>query len=251
MAQDTDQGIVATSGDGLSAPVQAQAREELSRRLEQVTRVNLRPIASPLPIGFIGLAVATVLVAALNLGWIPATEGKAVAFALLAFTVPTQATATVFGMLARDGVGATGMGILTGTWGTFGLVMLTSPKGATSDALGILLIVSALCMFLVATGAALGKIVPALVLGGASLRFLTAGIYQLTASSTWETITGVVGILLGAIAIYAAYAALLEGIQGRTVLPMGRRSRGHQALEGGLAEQVVDVTHEPGVRVQL
>jgi uncharacterized protein len=251
MAQDTHQRSVAADPRRLGTPSELAAREELSQRLERVTRVNLRPIASPLPIGFIGLAVATILVAALNLGWIPATEGTNVAIALLVFTVPTQALASVFGMLARDGVGATGMGVLTGTWATFGLVTLTSPKGSTSDALGVLLIVAAICMFLIATGAAMGKIVPALVLGGASLRFLTAAIYQLTASHTWETITGWVGVLLGAIAIYAAYAALIEGIKGRTVLPMGRRSRGRQAIEGGLAEQVVDVTHEPGVRVQL
>ena len=75
--------------------------------------------------------------------------------------------------------------------------------------------------------------------------------YRLTGGSTWETITGVVGVALGALAIYAAYAALIEGIQGRTVLPMGRRSRGRQAVEGGLAEQVVGIAHEPGVRAQL
>ena len=49
------------------------------------------------------------------------------AFALLAFVVPLQAAAAVFGTLARDGVAATGMAILTGTWGTFALVLLTSP----------------------------------------------------------------------------------------------------------------------------
>jgi uncharacterized protein len=230
---------------------QAAAREELSRRLQDVTRVNLRPIASPLPMGFAALAVATIAVAALNLGWIPATEGDAVAFALLAFVVPLQAATAIFGMLARDGVAATGMAILTGTWATFGLVLLTSPPGSTSDGLGVVLLMSAIAMLLMAVGASLGKLVPALVLFGASMRFLTASIYQLTGRSTWENVTGWVGVVLGAIALYAAFAALLEGVQGRTVLPMGRRQRGRKAVEGGLTEQVVDVTHEPGVRVQL
>jgi succinate-acetate transporter protein len=251
MAQDADQGVGAADARQLRPATQEAAREDLSRRLEQVTRITLRPIASPLPIGFIGLAAATLVVAALNLGWIPAHEGKVVAISLLAFTVPTQAVACVFGELARDGVGATGMAVLTGTWGAVGLTMLTSPQGSTSDALGVLLLVAGVSMLLVAVGAAMGKLVPAAVLTGASLRFLSAGVYHLTASTTWETITGVIGVALGALALYAAFGALLEGIAGKTVLPMGRRSRGRQALEGGLAEQVVDVVHEPGVRVQL
>lgn len=230
---------------------QAVARENLSRRLEEVARVNLRPIASPLPMGFVALAIATVAVAAINLGWIPANEGDAVAFALLAFIAPLQAAAAVFGALARDGVAATGMAILAGTWATFGLVLLTSPPGSTSDGLGVVLVMSSIAMLLVAFGASLGKLVPALVLLGASLRFATSGVYQLTGSTTWKDITGWIGLALGAIALYAAFGALLEGVQGRTVLPMGRRQKGRKALEGGLAEQVVDVTHEPGVRVQL
>ncbi|MFL5767215.1 MAG: hypothetical protein ACJ758_05140 [Actinomycetota bacterium] len=230
---------------------QAAAREELSRRLERIVRINVRPIASPLPYGFLGLAVATIVVAALNLGWIPATQGDVVAFALLAFVVPLQATASVFGTLGRDGVAATGMAILTGTWATFGLALLTSPPGSTTNAVGVVLIVSAISMLVVSLAAALGKLVPAAVLFGASLRFATAAIYQLTASHTWEQITGWVGVALGALAIYAAAATLIEGMQGKTVLPLGRHAKGRQAEEGGLTEQLIDLTHEPGVRVQL
>ncbi|MFL5737942.1 MAG: hypothetical protein ACJ76P_11480 [Actinomycetota bacterium] len=157
----------------------------------------------------------------------------------------------MFGTLGRDGVAATGMAILTGTWATFGLTLLTSPPGSTSKALGVLLIVSAVSMLLVAFAASLGKLVPAAVLFGASLRFATAAVYQLTASHAWREITGWVGVALGALAIYAAFAALLEAMQGKTILPLGRRQKGRQAEEGGLTEQLIDITHEPGVRVQL
>jgi succinate-acetate transporter protein len=255
MAEDTHQRSRA-AGDGdltrreHSLP-QAAAREEMARRMEDVARVQVRPIASPVPIGFLGLAVATTMVAAMNLGWIPAGQGDVVAFALLAFVVPAQAVSSVFGILARDGVFATGMAVLTGTWATFGLVILTSPPGSTSDALGVLLIVSAVAMACAAIGASLSKLVPAVVLAGASLRFLTAAVYQLTGSSAWEAVTGWVGIVLAVVAVYAAFAALLEGAQKRTVLPMGRRQEGRRAVEGGLSEQLVDLTHEPGVRTQL
>jgi succinate-acetate transporter protein len=143
------------------------------------------------------------------------------------------------------------MAVLAGTWLTVGLAMLTSPPGSTSEAIGVLLLVSAVAMVLPALGAALTKLVPALVLSMAALRFATSGIYQLTSITTWERVTGWIGIVLGVLAIYAALAALLESVQKRTVLPMGRRSRGRQATEGGFFEQLIDLTHEPGVRSQL
>jgi succinate-acetate transporter protein len=106
-------------------------------------------------------------------------------------------------------------------------------------------------MLLPALGASLGKLVPALVLFTAAIRLATSAIYQLTASRTWEQITGWVGVALFVFAVYAALASLLENVEGRTVLPMGRRQKGLAATEGGLTEQLIDVTHEPGVRAQL
>jgi uncharacterized protein len=257
MAEDTDQGSVSTDPDvgGLtrreqSVP-QAAAREQLAARLERVARVNMRPIASPMPLGFIGLAGGTITLAALNLGWIPTSEGTNVAIALIAFVFPLQLSASIFGILSRDGVTGTAMGILAGTWLTVGLVMLTSPPGSTSDALGVLLLVAAVAMLWPATGAWLSKLVPATVLTFAALRFGTSGMYQLTASGAWSDVTGWIGIALGIVALYAALAALLEDVSKKTLLPMGRRHRARQAVEGGLTEQLLDLTHEPGIRNQL
>jgi len=230
---------------------QEAAREELARRLEQVTRVTLRPMAGPMPIGFVALAGATIPLAALNLGWIPVGEAKTIATIMLAFVFPLQLLASIFGTLTRDGVAATAMAILAGTWATVGLVMMTSPPGATSEGLGVFLLVAAVAMVWPAIGAWLGKLVPALVLTGAALRFATAAIYHLTGSTTWKDITGWVGVVLGVLALYAALASLLEGVSKKTVLPMGRRRRGRLAVEGGFTDQVVDLTHEPGVRNQL
>ena len=38
-------------------------------------RVVLRPLATPLPLGFLALLLATVPLSAVQLGWIPPTEG--------------------------------------------------------------------------------------------------------------------------------------------------------------------------------
>ena len=51
-------------------PAEEAARAELQRRLETMTRVVLRPLASPLPLGFLALAAATLLTSALQLGWL-------------------------------------------------------------------------------------------------------------------------------------------------------------------------------------
>ena len=77
-----------------------------------------------------------------------------VALCILAFTVPLQFTASIFGFLARDGVAATGMGLLSGIWATVGLITLTGEPGSTSDALGLFLLIAGVAMWAPASAAA-------------------------------------------------------------------------------------------------
>jgi succinate-acetate transporter protein len=202
-------------------------------------QVFLRPLANPLPLGFLALAAATLLVSGLQLEWLQPSDGMDVGLILIAFVFPLQLVASVFGYLARDAVAGTGMGILSGTWLSVGLVMLTSPAGSTSDALGLFLLVAGLAMLVPATAAASGKLVAVAVLGTTALRFACTGMYELTGSKTWEDIAGVVGLVLFAIAVYAALAMALEEARRTTVLPTGRRCAG------------TDVVDEPGIRPQL
>jgi uncharacterized protein len=233
------------------SPAQKSAKLETQARLERMARVQLRPMASPLALGFGALVVGTFVVSGLQLGWMPATEIHTVALLLLALVVPLQALASVLGFLERDGVAGTGMGVLAGTWFGVGLVLLTSKPGSTSDALGLFLLSSGTLMLIPATGAATAKLVPAAVLASAGVRFALTGVYQLTGSKAWETSAGVVGLFLAAIALYAAFAAGLEDSMKRPVLPIGRHSRGRAAVEGSLMEQLEDIRKEPGVRQQL
>jgi uncharacterized protein len=199
----------------------------------------LRPIGNPLPLGFLALAGATLLVSGLQLGWLSESEGRNVALILIAFVFPLQLVTALFGYLGRDVVAGTGMGILCGTWLSVGLVTLTSPAGSTSDALGLFLLLAAVAMLVPASAAASGKLVAVAVLGTTALRFACTGIYELTASDTWKDIAGVVGLALCAIAVYAALAIALEEARRTTVLPTGRRGAGR------------DVEDEPGIRPQL
>lgn len=249
MVRDADQdGRAAGPGGRLSETAgERAAREEVVSR----TTVVLRPLAGPLALGFFGLAAATFVVAGLQLGWVEPAEGKKVALCVLAFTVPLQFTASVGGFLSRDGVAATGMGLLSGIWAAVALVLFTSQPGSTSDALGLFLLVAGVAMWAPASAAAASKLVPAAVLGTAGLRFLLTGVYQLTADEGWEDAAGLVGLVLAALAVYAAYAAEYEDTLKRQVLPLGRRGRGEVAMQGTYVQQVAELAKEPGVRQQL
>jgi succinate-acetate transporter protein len=203
------------------------------------TRIFLRPIGNPLPLGFLALAGGSLVVTGLQLGWLAEAEGHDVALILLAFVFPLQLLTSVFGYLARDVVAGTGMGLLAGIWLSIALVMLGAEPGATSDALGLFLLIAAVAMMVPATAAWTAKLVPAAVLTAAALRFATTGIYELTASASWQDVAGVVGLVPCAIGLYAALALALEDARGETVLPLGRRDPARGAMP------------EAGVRAQL
>ncbi|MEV4422332.1 GPR1/FUN34/YaaH family transporter [Patulibacter sp. NPDC049589] len=214
-------------------------------------RVVLRPIGNPLPLGFLALAGGTLVLSGLQLGWVPQAQGRDVALILLAFVLPLQVLAAIFGFLARDVVAGTGMGVLAGTWASVGLVTLTADPGSTSDALGLLLLLAAVAMLVPAAAAATGKLVVAALLTLTAARFATTGIYQLDGSSAWKDVCGVIGLVLCAAAVYTALAMALEDARRRTVLPLGRVGTGRDALSGDAAAQFDGVQHEAGVREQL
>jgi uncharacterized protein len=213
-------------------------------------RVVLRPIGSPLPLGFLGLFVATLSFSSLQLGWIPQSQGSTVALAALGLTVPVQLLASVFGFLARDPVAGTGMGVLAGTWAAVGLATVTSPPGATSPGLGMVLVASGMAMFIPAGGGR-EKVVAATVMALSGIRFLITGVAELSGTPAWMTTAGWAGLLLAAVSLYAALAFELEGTDKHDVLPLWRRGAAASAVQQDEEAQLADVAREPGVRTQL
>jgi len=211
----------------------------------------LRPLANPLPLGFLALGTATLLLSGVQLQWLPPEDATTVAVILLVFVAPLQLLASVIGFLARDPVAGTGMGILAGTWAAVGFTTLRSPLGTTSHALGLLLLVSATAMLVPALGAHEAKLVPALVLATTALRFLLTGVYQLSGITGWKVAGGATGVVLCAFALYAATAFMVEETSHRSWLPLGRRSGGRRAITGDLSQQLDHSASEAGVREQL
>jgi succinate-acetate transporter protein len=217
----------------------------------RAARVFLRPIANPFALGFVGLAVATLIMSGLELGWIPAAEGHQSAVLIIAFAPTILLVASVFGFLARDAVAATAMGVLSVTWLSVGLSsLLATPHGHTR-ALALLLFVAGTAIFFSAVVAAQSKVVPAVVLLLTAARFVLTGITKWGVPTTWTHIAGWVGVALCAAALYAAISLELEDIKHRSILPTLRRASGRRALDNRLEEQVEQVAAESGVRSQL
>jgi succinate-acetate transporter protein len=229
---------VVTSSDGSARDAGAAAR------------VVLRPLATPLPMGFLALALATSVFGSVQLGWIPVTQGHVAGLAALVLAAPLQLLASVFGFLSRDPVAATGLAIQGGTWGFLGLATLRSSPGATSPGVGVLLLAAAVAL-LIPSAAGVSKVAAGGLMALTAVRFGFTGAYELTASATWKTVAGAVGIALAVAAFYSAFALELEGTRRRTILPVGRSGLARAAAHGEEVFDPAELSREPGIRPRL
>lgn len=213
--------------------------------------VTLRPLGSPTSLGLFGLAAATFTLAGLQLGWLRPDEGATVGLVLLGFAAPAQLLASVLAFAARDAVVGTAMAVLSLTWLATGLVLLTSEPGARSGALGLLLVSSAVAVGLTGLTGTLSKLATAAVLLTASVRIGLTGVFELSGQEWLRTTAGALGLALAVLAVTVAWGSELEDAGAPFRVPLGRRGRGRQAVEGALPDQVRDVATEPGVRTRL
>jgi succinate-acetate transporter protein len=214
-------------------------------------RIYLRPVATPLPIGMIALAVGSFVLAGKQLQWISSSQSHMVGWCLLGFVVPLQLIGFVFALLSRDEGVASAMATLAGTWLATALVTLNGVPGTRNAALGLLLIAAAGALLVPAAVGAPTKPLIAVVVAVTATRFAITGIYQLGAGSAWKTAAGIVGLVITALAWYAAAAFALEAGQRRQVLPTLRR-HGHAGPSPEESDDPIGpVTHDAGVRSQL
>ncbi|MFE5561193.1 GPR1/FUN34/YaaH family transporter [Streptomyces sp. NPDC056544] len=210
--------------------------------VSHVTATVLRPLGTPLPVGFLGLAGGAFVISAFQLGWIPLHERHAVALVLLAFAFPLQLMAALLGFRGRDTAFATAMAVLAAGWLVQGVLLSAGPAPEARHTLGLFLVVTAAALLVPLAAAGDSKLVASAVIGCAALRLALAGIQQLTRSPAWEDVAGAVGLALTVLALYAATAFALEDTRGRPVLPVGRHGPGARAVEEGT---------EPGIRSLL
>lgn len=209
-------------------------------------QVFLRPLGSPLPLGFGGLVVATLVVACFNLGWIPSSEQHQVGIVLVAFAFPLQVIATVLLFLVRDAPSGAGVGVQAVTWLTFGLLLITSSPGSRSTTAAVLLFGAAAALLPSAVTTSYNKMVVGGVMLGTALRFVLTAVYEVEGSRAWSHATGWEGLVLAGFALYTALGSDIEATVRRTILPLGKRKGEYSAhAVSHLVEQ------EPGVRQPL
>jgi succinate-acetate transporter protein len=213
-----------------------------------ITRIVLRPSASPMPLGFFTVAIATCMVSALQVHILPIADRRAVAYVILpAFVL--QIIVGAFALVDRDTIAATVMASFAATWLIDVLMFLADPVGA-ADTLALFFFIFTVFVGMMAV-AARPKRALFVVLAVAVPRFFFSGLAQATGISWVSMLAGVLGFLLAAVALYTAWALLLEDVQGRTVLPIGRQGPARAAIEGDLAAQLIGIEHGAGVRRSL
>src|SRR5579875_1565661 len=102
-------------------------------------RINLRPLANPLPLGMYSFGIGMLLLGAQSTGWIPVKEQMQVGLVLASFVFPLEGLATIFAFLARDTLAGTVLGLFTTSWLTIGLALIVGPPATSSVALGFYL----------------------------------------------------------------------------------------------------------------
>jgi uncharacterized protein len=234
--------------DGSQDPFTVFRPEVREADLRSMTRIVLRPIGSPMPLGFFTVAIDSALVSALQWGAIPASADRAVGLVVFpAFVV--QAIVGIFAFLGRDSLAATLMLSFATTWMVDALVFWLHPADA-DDALGTFLIVFAVFATIMLL-AAFPKRALAAVLIVAVPRFLVSGVADVTGSQPVSQAAAVLGFLLAVVALYAAFALLWEDTRSREILPVGRLGPALHATQGSLAIQLRDIERQPGVRRTL
>ncbi|KJY34650.1 GPR1/FUN34/YaaH family transporter [Streptomyces sp. NRRL S-495] len=216
--------------------------------LRSMTRINLRPIASPMPLGFFTVAIASVMTGCMQLGLFETEARGAVALCVLpAFALQLLVSILAFG--ARDVIAATLMGVFAGSWLAYGLVMFSGAP----DALRVLGVfnLALLCFGVLMTAVTGPKRALWLVLLVSLPRWATTGLSGLTGAEWLTRTSGALGLVVALVAMYTAFALMLEDMRSEEVLPIGRSGPAHAAVEGGLAVQLRNLERQAGVRRTL
>lgn len=166
------------------------------------------PGATPLPVTFLGLTIATTLYAGFETRILPEADFHTVGWLVLAIPVPLHFFPSVWGWIRGELAAATGSAVLGATWLALALATVTGSAGAPgpSKAESLFLFAAAAGLLVsVATEAVDRKLVPAVVLLAAACRFTLTGVAGLTHAQSWATTAGVAGFVLAGVALCGAF----------------------------------------------
>ncbi|RCW39692.1 hypothetical protein DFQ14_11568 [Halopolyspora algeriensis] len=220
--------------------------------VERATRITLRPIASPLPLGFFAFAIGSAMLSLQQFDLLPAADERSLSLLLAVFVFPLQLISGIFAFLGREPVAATALNLIAFSWPATALIAVLAPPGdQTSPLTGSLNVLTAVVLALLCPPALQGKpLLGAVVLLGAA-RYTLNGVYEFTGSVPVQLGSAAVGGAILLMGFYGGLALILEDTQHRTVLPFPRLGEARRALQTDLVDQAASVTREAGVRRQL
>jgi uncharacterized protein len=176
------------------------------------------PGATPIPITFLGLTIATTIYAGFETKVLPAADFHTIGWLVVAVPVPMQFLAAVWGLIRGELAAATGSSVLAATWLALALATITGTVGAPgpSKAESLLLFAAAAALAVsIATEIVDGKLVAAAVFVAAACRFVLTGVSGLTHAQGWATAAGVAGFALAGVAFAGAFFVELRSALSR------------------------------------
>jgi succinate-acetate transporter protein len=142
------------------------------------------------------------------------------------------------------------MSSFAGTWLADSLFYLFGRSGRSSAADAVFFFTFTIFVVMLAV-VARPKAALFAVLVVAAPRFLVSGVAAATGDADVSKAAGALGFVLAALAMYTAFALLLEDVRGHTVLPVGRTGPAREAIEGSIESQLRGYEHMAGVRRTL
>lgn len=176
------------------------------------------PGATPLPITFLGLTIATTIYAGFETQILPRADFHTIGWLVVAVPVPMQLLAAVWGLVRGELAAATGSSVLAATWFGLALATITGTAGAPgpSKAESLMLFASAAALLVsVTTELVDRKLVTAAVMLVAACRFALTGVSGLTHAQGWATTAGVAGFALAGVAFAGAFLVELRSALSR------------------------------------
>lgn len=144
--------------------------------------------ATPLPVTFLGLTMATTLYAGFETQILPQADFHTVGWLVLAIPVPMHFFPSVWGWTRGELAAATASSVLGATWLALAIATITgsgrAPGPSKAEAL-LLFAAAAALVVSVATEVVDGKLVPAAVLVVAACRFALTGVSGVTHAQSW------------------------------------------------------------------
>lgn len=178
--------------------------------------------ANPAVLGLLGYGMSTVLLSLANSGQIP-VDGMIIS---MAFFFGGAAQTMVAAMLFRlgDTFGVVAFGGYSFLWWSFGLINFGATRewwGVDSGAIGWYLIIWMIFTIFLMIASTVAPKVLTIILFLTMVLLGSLGLGALTGNSALSQFGGYEGIVTGALAMYMAFASLLNEMWGKTVLPLG------------------------------